>query len=83
MQELEDDLLAHLSKPGANLNEDTDLIITLEKGKVMFVELVERVEKAIETGQEISIHHDSYLMVTGRAELLYIILSDLSKINHM
>ena len=83
MQKLEDDLLARLSKPGVNLIEDTDLMNTLDKSKVMSAELTERVQKAIETGQEISIHREAYRRVAGRAALLYFILVDLSKIDHM
>ena len=83
MQTLEDDLLARLSKPGVNLIEDTDLMNTLDKSKVMSAELTERVQKAIETGQEISIHREAYRRVAGRAALLYFILVDLSKIDHM
>ncbi|OHS95209.1 Dynein heavy chain family protein [Tritrichomonas foetus] len=83
MQNLEDDLLNRLSKPGANLIEDTDLMNTLDKSKVMSAELTERVQKAIETGQEISQHREAYRRVAGRAALLYFILVDLAKIDHM
>ena len=83
MQSLEDDLLTRLSKPDANLIEDTDLMNTLDKSKVMSAELTERVQKALETGQEISQHREAYRRVAGRAALLYFILVDLAKIDHM
>jgi len=83
MKELEDDLLARLSKPGANLIEDVELMDTLDRSKTTSTILTERVQKAIETGQEINISREAYRRVAGRASLLYFILVDLSKIDHM
>jgi dynein heavy chain len=83
MKELEDNLLERLSAPGVNLIEDNDLMNTLDRSKVMSAELTERVTKAIETSKEISIHREAYRRVAGRAALLYFILVDLAKIDHM
>jgi dynein heavy chain len=83
MKELEDNLLERLSAPGVNLIEDNDLMNTLDKSKVMSAELNERVGKAVKTSKEISIHREAYRRVAGRAALLYSILVDLAKIDHM
>jgi dynein heavy chain len=83
MKELEDNLFEWLSAPAVDLTEDHDLMNTLDRGKIMSAELRERVRKAIETGKEISIHREAYRRVAGRAALLYFILVDLSKIDHM
>lgn len=83
MQKLEDELLARLSAPGVSLIEDTQLMNTLDTSKKTSVELTERVQKAIETSQEINIHREAYRRVAARAALLYFILVDLAKIDHM
>jgi dynein heavy chain len=83
MKELEDNLLERLSAPGVNLIEDTELMNTLDRSKKMSSELTERVKKALETSEEISIHREAYRRVAGRAALLYFILVDLAKIDHM
>jgi dynein heavy chain len=83
MKELEDNLLERLSAPGVNLIEDTELMNTLDRSKKMSSELTERVKKALETSEEISIHREAYRRVAGRAALLHFILVDLSKIDHM
>jgi len=83
MQKLEDELLSRLSRPGVNLIEDDDLMNTLDTTKKMSGELTERVQKAIETGKEINVHREAYRRVAARAALLYFILVDLAKIDHM
>ncbi|KAK8861127.1 hypothetical protein M9Y10_012822 [Tritrichomonas musculus] len=83
MKGLEDSLLERLSAPGVNLIEDTELMDTLDRSKKMSAELTERVQKALETSEEISIHREAYRRVAGRAALLYFILVDLGKIDHM
>ena len=80
---LEDSLLERLSAPGVNLIEDSELMDTLDRSKKMSAELTERVQKALETSEEISIHREAYRRVAGRAALLYFILVDLGKIDHM
>ena len=83
MKELEDNLLEKLSAPGVNLIEDTSLMDTLDRSKKMSGELIERLQKATETTEEIAIHREAYRRVAGRAALLYFILVDLGKIDHM
>ncbi|KAH0788142.1 Dynein heavy chain family protein [Histomonas meleagridis] len=83
MKQLEDNLLERLSSPGINLIEDVELMNTLDKSKEMSAELNERVKKALETTEEISIHREAYRRIAGRAALLYFILVDLAKIDHM
>jgi dynein heavy chain len=83
MKELEDDLLALFSRPGANLIEDIELMDALDKSKRISAELNERVQKSVETDQEMNIQREAYRRVAVRAALLYFILVDISKIDHM
>jgi hypothetical protein len=83
VKKLEDDLLARVSHPGASLIEDVELMDALDRSKKVSAELNERVQKAVEAGAEINIHLEVYHQVAARAELLYFILVDLSKIDHM
>jgi dynein heavy chain len=82
VKELEDDLLARLSRPGANLIEDIELMDALDKSKSISAELNERVQKDV-AGQEINIQREAYRRVAARAAFLYFIFVDLSKIDNM
>ena len=83
MGKLEKDLLDRLKNPKGSLIDDPDLMNTLDITKKTSAELTVRVEKAIETSQEINIHREAYRRVASRAALLYFILVDLGKIDHM
>jgi hypothetical protein len=83
VKELEVDLLARLSRPGANLIENIKLMDALDRSKKVSAELNGRIKKAVETGAEINVHREAYRRVTTRIALLYFIFVSLSKIDHM
>jgi hypothetical protein len=50
VKELEGDLLARFSWPGANLIENVELMYAFDRSKKVSIELNERVKKAVKTG---------------------------------
>jgi dynein heavy chain len=59
MKELENSLLERLSAPDVNLIEDTELMNILDRSKKMSAESTERVKKARETSDDISIRREA------------------------
>ena len=80
--ELEKALLNRL-RASTSLIDDTALMDTLETTKKTSAELNERLATATVTTQEINTHREAYRRVASRAALLYFILVDLAKIDHM
>jgi len=83
MVELEKTLLQRLRSTKGSLIEDTELMNTLDTTKAKSKDIAERLEKATVTSAEINVHREAYRRVASRAALLYFILVDLSKIDHM
>lgn len=83
MVNLEKALLQRLRSTKGSLIEDTELMNTLDTSKAKSKDIAERLEKASITSAEINVHREAYRRVASRAALLYFILVDLGKIDHM
>ncbi|KAG9396803.1 Dynein heavy chain and region D6 of dynein motor [Carpediemonas membranifera] len=83
LKELEDSLLTNLSNATGDILSNIELIENLEKTKATSAEVNEKVKLAIVTEKDLNATRELYRPVAARSSLLYFLLTDLSKIDHM
>jgi len=83
LKELEDSLLANLTAATGDILSNVELIEQLEKTKITANEIQEKVKEAKITEANLNQVRESYRPVAARAALLYFLVNDLWKIDHM
>jgi dynein heavy chain len=83
MAALEDDLLARLSNVEGTLLDDMSVIDVLSRTKRMVEELSDKLRMAHETNRNIEAARNEYYRIAERGSVLYFLMVDLSKLNHM
>lgn len=83
LKQLEDSLLLELTAATGNMLDNVELVETLENTKNKAAEVMEKLQMASETRQNIDILRNSYRSVAKRGADLFFILSDLASINNM
>ncbi|KAH7825191.1 dynein haevy chain 4, outer dynein arm beta [Monocercomonoides exilis] len=83
LKELEDSLLANLTNAQGDILSNVELIEGLEVTKATATEIKEKVALAKETEANINSIREAYRPVANRAALIYFLINDLWKIDHM
>lgn len=83
LKELEDSLLANLTNAKGDILSNVELIEGLEITKKTVNEIKEKVKLAKETEANLNQTREAYRPVANRAALIYFLINDLWKIDHM
>jgi dynein heavy chain len=83
MKKIEDDILSLLVNAGDNILDEEDLIIYLEKSKIVSAEINKAMEENEIAQVEISDARAKYNIVAERGSILYFVIADLAGIDPM
>ena len=81
--ELEDQILRKLADSKGSLLDDVELVHTLQVSKVTAAEVAKQLETAKETEGKIDLARDGYRDAAIISSIVYLVLSDMSKVDSM
>jgi dynein heavy chain, axonemal len=83
LKNFEQTILLQITEAGSKILDDDKLVNTLDNTRIMSQIIQERMVVAKTTQESISLARDSYREIAKRGSVLYFVVSELSKINHM